>query len=168
MKFLLFNLMFLLIGCGIQQNDILEGTPMFKDVDAEILPYFITFSNITGVSPNYITAGFTALEGRIAGECIIGDGYREIRINNAGWSGLSDNQKQQLISHELGHCALNLGHINQCADGTTAPDGTETSCNNGLTMPLSIMNWMMFNKVQANNITPDYYNALKLNKYEGE
>lgn len=153
-----------IIGCGQAPNDIIEGPPMFTSVDPALQPYFNQFTALTGVPTTGITAGFTQLPNGIAGECVWGGVYNEVRINNIyTWS--DPNMFQQLISHELGHCALFLYHINNCSDGTTAPDGTESSCNKGSSNPLSIMNWQMFNQTQADALPnePIYYQYLKLN-----
>jgi hypothetical protein len=165
-----------LVACGQEPNDILEGPPMFKSVDPALQQYFDYFYRVTELQPTGITAGFTPLPNGIAGECVWGGAYNEVRINSNYWTATSGGwgtiQNQQLISHELGHCALHLYHINNCSDGTNAPDGTMSSCNNGGALingvwttvyPLSIMNWMMFNPTQANYLTSDYlqyYQAL--------
>jgi hypothetical protein len=154
-----------LVGCT-NQSDMIQDTNLFTSVDPQIQPYFDQFTQLAGVPTTGITAGFSSLGGRIAGECVANGPYREVRIDTNSWNtyGWTTYQKQQLISHELGHCALGLQHINNCRDGTTAPDGTESSCNNGTNMPLSIMNWQMFDINQAPLITQQYYQYLKLNQ----
>jgi hypothetical protein len=157
-----------LMGCAQGPNDILEAPPMFTDVDPELQSYFDNFQSFSGgVSVAGITAGFTTLPNHVAGLCVWGGTYNEVRISDELWNaipGWTVNQKQQLVSHELGHCALFLQHINNCSDGTTAPDGTESSCNEGNGMPLSIMNWQMFTAPQADQINGTYYEYLKLNE----
>lgn len=159
-----------LAGCATN-NDLLNGIPIFSSIDPDLQPYFNQFTAYTSVATTGITAGFISLPGNLAGECIWGGTYNEVRINPDYWFDISVNQKQQLVSHELGHCALFLGHINNCQDGTTAPDGTHSSCNNdqGMpnNMPLSIMNWQAFAPDQADILTIDevtYYKYLKLNQ----
>jgi len=153
------------VACG-QQGDMIQGMPMFSNVDSELQFYFQNFSTLTGVSTEGITAGFTSLPTNVAGECVWGGAWNEVRIDTASWNTYNWTlfQREQLISHELGHCALFLKHINNCSDGSTAPDGTESTCNEGIGMPLSIMNWQMFNSYQAQNITQNYYDYLKLNE----
>jgi len=63
------------------------------------------------------------------------DGFREILISKEVWKGLSPDQKEELVFHELGHCELNLGHI----DGQYM----NTGC------PLSLMAPRLFSKHQA-------------------
>lgn len=39
------------------------------------------------------------------------DGHRQILINKERWSVLTDEQKEELVFHELGHCIFNLPHL---------------------------------------------------------
>jgi hypothetical protein len=162
-----------LAGCGSQQSDILEEPPMFSGVDPQIKTWFDTFTSESGVSTAGISAGFTALPNGIAGECVWGGVYNEVRMDTSYWVVLTNDgfggseRMKQLVYHELGHCALFLQHINECSDGTTAPDGTISSCNQGHSQPMSIMNWMAFSDVQAIgfvNSNAKYVNALKANQ----
>jgi hypothetical protein len=144
---------------------------MFTSVDPQLQQYFDYFYNITGLQTSGITAGFTTLGTDIAGECVWGGLWNEVRINSTPgyWNAMPPNVRQQLVSHELGHCALYLHHINNCSNGQNLPDGSFTTCNgdgSGTTMPLSIMNWYLFTSTQANNLTASpyqYYQYLKLN-----
>ena len=164
----LLSLLGIITACG-QQNDFNQSNPLFTGVDYELQPYFDQFTALSGVSTGTITGGFLTLSGNIAGECVWGGAWNEVRIDPDDWSNYNNDEKQQLISHELGHCALYLQHINNCSDGTTAPDGTESSCNSTSSLypyPLSIMNWQMFNQQQASYLTSNstqYYQYLKLN-----
>jgi hypothetical protein len=134
----------LLIGCAQQPNDWINDEPMFTGVDAQIQPYFDYFTAQTGVQTGKITAGFYTLPSPIAGECVWGGLFNEVRIDPDTWyaSNLNNDQRQQLISHELGHCALFLQHINNCSDGTNS---ATSFCQ---AQPLSIMNWAMFSQNQ--------------------
>jgi hypothetical protein len=154
-----------MIGCA-SSNDLVQDSPMFSSIDPQLQVYFNYFSEQTGVPSSSITAGFIDLPPTIAGECIWGGAWNEVRIDPSKWQNYNwtEAQKQQLISHELGHCALFLNHINNCSDGTTAPDGTVSSCNEGISVPLSIMNWQMFNSDQAALINQKYYDFLINNK----
>ena len=162
----LLSLLGIITACGQQRVDFYNGLPMFSGVDPGLQPYFDQFTALSGVQTTGITAGFTPLTFPIAGECVWGQYYNEVRIDQTDWPNFTEDQKQQLVSHELGHCALFLYHINNCSDSTTAPDGTESTCNQGYGMPLSIMNWQMFTQQQAINLTAQpaqYYQYLKLN-----
>lgn len=153
------------VSCA-SSNDLVQDSPMFNAIDPQLQVYFNYFSEQTGVPDGSITAGFVSLPPTIAGECIWGGAWNEVRIDPDKWANYNwtEAQKQQLVSHELGHCALFLNHINNCSDGTTAPDGTLSSCNLGQSMPLSIMNWQMFDADQAASIGQNYYDFLLLNK----
>lgn len=170
MNHLMFMTVCLLLGCAQGPNDILEESPMFTDVDPGLQQYFDEFQTPSGgVSIKGITAGFTELENGVAGLCVWGGVYNEVRIDKNDWdnTGWSEAQKQQLVSHELGHCALFLQHINNCNTNgviTNPPDAQKVSCNG---IPGSIMNWQMFNWSQAQNLSDNpgtYYEYLKLNQ----
>ena len=172
MKYLV-PFLLLLAACGQQANDIINDPAIFTGVDPQLQVYFNRFSSKTGASSGGITAGFIALPNGIAGECVTDGPYREIRMDPGYWATLttqtySDLLKEQLSFHELGHCALGIMyHTNNCSDGTTAPDGTLSSCNHGTTQPLSIMNWMAFNYgsqiIYYSNNEPEYVSALVQN-----
>lgn len=163
-----------LIGCG-QQSDVVQDTNIFTSVDPQLQPYFDQFAQLTGTSTSGITAGFTSLGSNVAGECVFDGPYREVRIDPNAWNtyGWTNDQKQQLLAHELGHCALYLQHINNCASLSDPNgqivyvDGTMSPCNQGNGSPSSIMNWMMFNSLQASYFVTvnqaQYYQYLKLN-----
>lgn len=152
-----------LFGCG-NDSDNFKDISQFKDVNAILQPYFATFTARTGVSSNNITAGFIDSSPGLAGQCVISGSQKEIRIDSHIWSVVSETAKQQLIDHELGHCALNLAHNNACRqqDGsiTNPSDASKTTCQG---QPLSIMNWQMFYDFQYNVMLAHlagYYYAL--------
>lgn len=152
------------VGCA-PRPDFYQAPPMFSTIDSELQPYFDYFTAQTGVPTTALTAGFTSLDGNAAGECVWAGNYNEVRIDATAWFtyNYSHDQKQQLISHELGHCALFLQHINNCSDGTNSATST---CQ---AQPLSIMNWTMFNQNQIFRLKFGsneglYYQALKANQ----
>lgn len=124
MQFIMLILsMIILVGCG--QKDY---SPISHD--NEITPYTSEFANearawkvpdrINGISFN-----FKNMANNILGTCTImyknhwtGTKYeeyeygRKIDINPVLWGGLSQTEKFQLITHELGHCSLNRDHRN--------------------------------------------------------
>ena len=154
-------LLFLFLACGGCAS---PSEQLFHNVDPELQQYFNVFTERTGANTLGITAGFINLDDDLAGECIWGGTYNEVHIDPKSWARWSQSQRQQLISHELGHCALFLQHINNCSDGTNPPDGTESTCNTGIGIPLSIMNWQMFTNSQSLQIDQRYYDYLKLNQ----
>jgi hypothetical protein len=100
----------MLSACG--PSDVVQDIDIFHGVDPRIQVYFTRFESKTGVGTYGITAGFTTLNG-LAGECVQNGMQREVRIDSSYWTQINydDSQMEQLIFHELGHCALGLGHI---------------------------------------------------------
>lgn len=73
--------------------------------------YFKQFEDLTGISTQGISTKFEAQQGLTVGSCVTWDtGEREIQIAYYFWDVASDLEKQNLIFHEAGHCALDLGH----------------------------------------------------------
>ncbi len=106
-------LVFFLVACG-------DGSPEDKiRVFPEFEPYinkFVQDGADRGVSIDFEESGLSILLGPItnaenaAGVCN-GDGT--IEIANNVWDRLSDNGKEFLIYHELGHCILDYRHRNE-------------------------------------------------------
>jgi hypothetical protein len=152
MRYIVLLLSFLSLACGQQQrSDITQASPMFSGVDPVLQVYLDRFTADTGVSTSGITAGFTDLGGNLDGECVMdGQGHREIRIDQSDYNQMSGNDAlvEQLVYHELGHCALYLQHINVCdTDGlmTDPADASKTQCDG---QPMSVMNWESFSGAQ--------------------
>lgn len=103
MKRLLFMLL-ILTGCG----------PEFKKdpvvVDEELAEYAHRFEQDIGVGSGGISMAFGVLEGNTVGLCSIGPSGRKITIDSEYWSLISESQKEELMYHELGHCAMELDH----------------------------------------------------------
>lgn len=159
-----------LVGCA-QQNDMIQDTSIFTGIDPIIQTYFDRFTYETGVSTAGITAGFTTLSNNIAGLCAIDGPYREIRLDQTNYNNImsSDLEVEQLVFHELGHCALFLMHINNCITNgvlTDPADAQQQSCPG---QPQSIMNWQSFNPNQItfySDVTQHayYIHALTVNQ----
>lgn len=165
MKYLyLLALTSLSIGCA-PRPDFYEAPRMFSTIDSELQPYFDYFTAQTGISTAGLTGGFTSLDRNVAGECVWSNSYNEVRIDAVVWFtyNYTHDEKQQLVSHELGHCAAHLQHINNCSDGTNSATAV---CQ---AQPLSIMNWTMFNQNQISKLKLGsneyiYYQALIRNQ----
>jgi len=88
------------------------------DVKPEFQPYldaYIVEANKRGVETKFEETGlsidFTEKQsGILSGVCFIGQ--HKIEIDRSDWNTLSDNEKEGLIFHELGHCHLDRGHTN--------------------------------------------------------
>lgn len=103
----------LAVGCGKNLGDMLNmgKKPYTKHkTDATFSAYIESFEREFSVNVS-VPVIFNSLEANKAGVCYVwSDGYREIEINSKSWSSFSEEQKEQLIFHELGHCVFNLDH----------------------------------------------------------
>lgn len=79
------------------------------------------------------------------GWCYWATNNRHIEINNSWWIYATYNQREALIFHELGHCALNRAHT------------SETMDFNGREIPISIMNPFMFANSNFYTVLKDHY-----------
>ena len=130
----------LLAGCGKPVANV--------SVDEQLAPYFVRFTQEIGVSSDGIDAVFADLDPSIIARCSVYDsGTRLIEVDSKKWAKSSENQREETIVHELGHCALYLDH---------RPGINAHGC------PLSIMNPYAFGDTAcyASN-KPYYFRELK-------
>lgn len=87
-------------------------------VDPKLAPYLASFETDIGASSAGINAQFADTEnvpgtlGEVVGECVFSsDGSRTIQVDTKYWASIDESQRIQLMYHELGHCALYMGHI---------------------------------------------------------
>lgn len=115
MRSLLILVMLGLTGCGRGDHDGRLTT------NAEFLDYMLRFEQEVGADTSDISVAFANQKEGLLGTCYAwSDGRRNIEIDPKKWAALDTIGKEQLIYHELGHCALNLDHNNaQVID----PDG---------------------------------------------
>lgn len=109
-------------------------------VDAELLEYAMRFEQDMGVSTAGINMVFGELEGSKVGLCSIKNGEVKITVDKEYWATIAEPQRESLMYHELGHCAMGLGH-------------DEAKNDNGC--PRSIMFPYLF--VSCYNSFRDYY-----------
>lgn len=83
-----------LVGCG--------KAPI---VPPEVLPFVQEFEAQTGVSVD-VEWSFEPLPPPFVGTC----GGGKIKLDPTSWEKASPEQREVLVWHELGHCALGLGH----------------------------------------------------------
>lgn len=110
-----------LLSCG--KNDAIIS------VDASMAPYFEMFENNIGVSTKDISGHFVLLTSPEVGQCEKIDGNKDVQIDINYWNRATDDQRETLIFHELGHCAMNLKH-----EGALGSSG----CPISLMFPLTI------------------------------
>ena len=89
-------------------------------VNSEIMPYLQQYILFKKAPLKYdIPIQFATLDFPKVGMCtIFSSGERQIEIDNNNWHNfLSEEEKLQLVLHELGHCDLNRNHIMSAKDG---------------------------------------------------
>ena len=100
----LFIMVFFLGGC-IKPD---ANTPV--TIDPELRPYLTKFEEEIGVDASGINIVFGDIEGDIVGFCNVGWKRRSIVIDRSSWKNLEHYEKEELMYHELGHCAMDLDH----------------------------------------------------------
>jgi hypothetical protein len=140
----------LLVGCGKEKSDQHEVY-----VDSALIDYIQDFEREMEVSAGHVSAKFADLDDPNIGMCYSwSDGRREIVIDTAAWKDMSGLGKEQLMYHELGHCALDLDHN----DSTVITPG-------GNTIYGSIMNHYWFGQAWFySSYRQQYKDALKENR----
>lgn len=109
-------------------------------VDPELLEYAVRFERDMGVSTDDINMVFGKLEGSKVGLCSIKNGVVKITVDKEYWATIPELQREALMYHELGHCAMGLEH-------------DEAKIENGC--PRSVMFPYLF--VNCYNSFRDYY-----------
>ena len=131
----------LVIGCGTPFKDVVNmGKRSYNKSKTDELfrPYINNFIKQFDISVK-VPVTLRKLDANKAGVCLIwSDGYREVQINSTHWQFFTEEQKEQLVFHELGHCVFNLGH-----DDSLMP--SNDNC------PNSIMRSSMFSRFEASN-----------------
>ena len=94
----------------------------FHGVDPEIEPYYERWQQRFGGDVWDIPANFAKLSDGRAGTChvIRRNGrviHREIRLDLRTWDNFSELRREALVWHELGHCLLGRGHLDDWVDG---------------------------------------------------
>lgn len=88
-----------------------------KKIDNEFLPYYNSFfksvnKNCKKISPpNQLIMIFKNLSNEEVGLCYLFSHKKQIYIDRFFWENSNDNEKKQLIYHELTHCILNIHHV---------------------------------------------------------
>lgn len=93
-----------LVGCGTK----IEGV-----IDPAFISYAQDFELKMGVSISSISISFAPQKYPVLGVCKIRNMISDIEIDPVAWNKMSGQGKEQLIYHELGHCALGRPHDNR-------------------------------------------------------
>ncbi len=108
-------LAFILTGCGK-----LPPAPELT-IDPQLKPYFERFCAEVGGDCSTVSGEFADLGSTYAGMCNYTN-PNSVQINAAYWERINDEDKEEVVFHELGHCLLGLGH-----DSRHLPDGCPAS-----------------------------------------
>lgn len=110
----------IMTSAGVVMETIRSSYRQFKTVDPELKPYLDSFYRlnyryIDGSIMNHMTMGITSwpLKNGAVGTCTyykLPDGGREIEISYAYWKTMTNEEKEQLVFHELAHCLCDLSH----------------------------------------------------------
>lgn len=116
------------------------------NVDHAFSPYVERFESVTGAK-NDTPISFDNLTYPTIGTCTSYDGgFKYVKVSPSYWSAATDDQKEYLIFHELGHCVLRAKHIDKFVDGC----------------PISIMSKFAFGDTNCYRTRKQYYfNELK-------
>lgn len=123
-----FSLLITLVACG--KDNQIQLNKEYQGVDAELWSYFEKFEKEAaerGVNIDLAAAGITGTIERIHAHGTVGlcnhrlDQPNHVIIDINFWTAASDNSKEMIIFHELGHCYLERGHNDdKKSDGTCA------------------------------------------------
>jgi len=91
----------LLVSCGLSIENVA--------VPASVQPYAAAFESMHGVVRG-IQWEFDNLPSPVIGRCTLPDGI--IELDNTYWASASDTQREETVTHELGHCILYRAHLN--------------------------------------------------------
>lgn len=143
------TLAYVATGCG--------NAPHVALIDPEFAPYTAKFEQLAldnGLGVDYkvdVDMSFSLLPNTVAGKCVSAteNALAYIVINPVFWAEYPDAVREQLISHELGHCMLNRKH-----------NSKSTRDENGEMIPNSIMNPMLFSAATYQKYHANYVHEL--------
>ncbi len=96
------------------------------EIDAELIPFFETFENEAlerGIVINLEDEGVSGIidvisDNTTVGQCQTSEaGNRRIVIDQNYWQGYDNSEKEFIVFHELGHCALGRTHDDTSDNG---------------------------------------------------
>lgn len=83
-------------------------------VDEQLLPYVTKFQELCHVTVSDIPVVFSDLEDTPVGLCTRWNGptrsWKQVEIDSEFWHNTSDEGREWLVFHELGHCVLDKDH----------------------------------------------------------
>lgn len=89
-------------------------SPPATAIDADLAPYFEMFENAIGVSTEGISGKIDEISSAYLGTCTLDEAanIKLVEINKYYWARSTDDERENTVFHELGHCAMGLSHIN--------------------------------------------------------
>ncbi len=112
----------LILGC--QQDEPIEMVaPTYPGVDQALWPYFQAFEvagaarglSIDLTRSNIVATIEPIADDGVVGQCSYGrfSNPREIIIDRSFWNRSGSNFREMVVFHELGHCYLSRGHLDE-------------------------------------------------------
>lgn len=139
------------IGNGPTDTFSEQSNAAYPNVDSRLWSYFENFeleARLRGIQIDLVHAEITGeveriVEDGVAGTCQFGRHIHHVTIDEDYWNQASQLWREMVVFHELGHCALDRGHL-------------ETENSNGAC--LSIMNSGTSGcNLRYNNTNREYY-----------
>lgn len=142
MKFrsiLILTLLSLLLACGRDSSNELTAIDHF--IDDRLYEHYETFkaeAKKRNIEVDFVTMNVEGYIGDIRDQGVVGqcqtysDGSKAVVIEEGYWNRLSDLKKEFIVFHELGHCILNRGHLDEInASGSCGSimNSGSTDCN---------------------------------------
>lgn len=107
------GLLGLLSACGMPQDPVV--------IDPDLLEYSARFEQEIGVSSSGISMVFEELSDGAVGLCTVSASGRKISIDPNFWRSIDEDVREELMYHELGHCAMDLEHDESLMAGSRCP-----------------------------------------------
>ena len=123
-------------GCGPGLKHPSPTPVDFTQFYLDFQLYSAEYGNSVPSVDNLLAIGFGPTDdAETAGECIWNFvAGRKIVINQSEWEGLTDDSRESLVFHELGHCVLHRGH------NPDTISGLDAGITDGSLYPKSLMN----------------------------
>ena len=127
-RIIAFSFLITLVACG--KDEQIQLNKEYQGVEPELWSYFEKFENEAserGMLVDLSAAGITGTIEKIHAHGTVGlcnhrlDQPNHVIIDKDFWASASENSKEMIIFHELGHCYLERGHNDdKKSDGTCA------------------------------------------------
>ena len=131
MKLMYIPIMFLLCSCGVNLTNV--------SIPLAIAPYSAAFEQRHVI--HGIQWKFDSLPNPVIGRCTLASHLIELDVTY--WASATDTQREETVTHELGHCILGRGH-----DNAVNAQGTPVSLMNAYLLRQDIY---FYNKVNYLN-----------------